>query len=444
MVVLDKSSSMQTGTIGGVTKWSIAVSALGQVMTALQDHAEVGLMTFPRPDRCGPGGLDVAPALNSRSAILSALGTPPPQYDNFTPMAQTLEAAALEPTLVDADAPRYVILISDGWQWCSPYDPATRFDGVTAVGSLNAQDVTTYVVGFGGATDASALNQMAVDAGTARMGCNPANDEPADPNQCYYQADNSAALIAALAQIATEVSAEICDGEDNDCDGLVDEGLVRDCASACGTGTETCDAGSWSGCTAPEVGTETCNGLDDDCDGAADPGCECTAGDTRPLRRDQRRRRLPARHPDLRRRRHLGQLRGLGRSVARGLQRPRRRLRRRGRRGRRHHRPRRRCPLHLRPRRGLRRRHLPARHPREPAHRRGRSLRRRRRGLAPGRLLQQRRRRRRHRQRGPGAVRPARHHRPPPPPLATSPPASFNALQPSRPQHNFTRAGFAP
>src|SRR5690242_8652220 len=49
MVVLDKSSSMQTGTIGGVTKWSIAVDALGTVLTELEDQAEVGLMTFPQP-----------------------------------------------------------------------------------------------------------------------------------------------------------------------------------------------------------------------------------------------------------------------------------------------------------------------------------------------------------------------------------------------------------
>jgi MYXO-CTERM domain-containing protein len=281
MVVLDKSSSMTTGTINGVSKWNIAVNALGQVLTELQHDAAVGLMTFPRPDRCGPGGVDVAPALDSRAAILGALGTPPPSSGYFTPMAQTLERAAIEPTLVDVATPRYVVVITDGWQWCSPYDPATRFDGVTAVESLNAVDVTTYVVGFGGATDALALNRMAVTANTALPGCDPTNDLPSDPNQCYYQADNAAMLIAALQQIAAQVAVETCDGVDNDCDGLIDEDVTRACASACGTGTETCNAGAWVGCDAPAAGPETCNGVDDDCDGNLDPGCDCVAGTTR-------------------------------------------------------------------------------------------------------------------------------------------------------------------
>ncbi len=282
MVVLDKSSSMQTGVIGGQTKWSIAVGALGTALTELDGAAEVGLMTFPRPNQCSPGELDVAPAMGTRSAIMSALATPPPTGGNWTPMAQTLDVAATEPSLAATDAPRYVVLISDGWQWCSPYDPATRYDGVDAVGRLNAAGVTTYVVGFGGAVDASALSAMAVEAGTARAGCNPANDEPTDADPCYYQADDQAQLLAALLDIADVVDDELCDGLDNDCDGEIDEGLTRGCATACGTGAEVCEAGTWSGCDAPLPATEACDGADNDCDGAVDPGCECVIGETRP------------------------------------------------------------------------------------------------------------------------------------------------------------------
>ncbi|MCA9675871.1 MAG: VWA domain-containing protein [Kofleriaceae bacterium] len=281
MMVLDKSSSMQTGTINGATKWSIAVSALDTVLTQIDGQAEVGLMTFPKPNQCGPGTVDVSPAVATRTAIMDALATHPPTAGNYTPMSQTLDVAATDPSLAAGDAPRYVVLISDGWQWCDPYDPGTRYDGVDSVGRLNAAGITTFVVGFGGAVDASALSAMAVEAGTARAGCDPTNDAPTDPDPCYYQADDQAELIAALMDIADVVSVETCDGLDNDCDGEVDEGLTRACATACGAGAEVCVDGAWQGCDAPQPATDTCDGVDNDCDGVTDVGCECITGETR-------------------------------------------------------------------------------------------------------------------------------------------------------------------
>ncbi len=67
-------------------------------------------------------------------------------------------------------------------------------------------------------------------------------------------------------------SDETCNDIDDDCDGETDEGLTRSCSTACGNGIETCASGTFVGCDAPQPEAETCDATDEDCDGAIDEG----------------------------------------------------------------------------------------------------------------------------------------------------------------------------
>jgi MYXO-CTERM domain-containing protein len=203
-------------------------------------------------------------------------------------MAQTLEQTGNYEPLTDPDRDNHVVLITDGWQWCDPYDPNTRFDPVDKVAALHDQGMTVHVVGFGSMVDTLTLNRSAVAGGTALPGCNEDSTDPSNPNNCYLQADDLTELRDALDDIGREVTEETCDGFDNDCDGEVDEGydMDGDGFTTCGTvedspgetddGLADCDDDNSDVNPAAE---EICDGLDNDCDGRRDPGCACEQGE---------------------------------------------------------------------------------------------------------------------------------------------------------------------
>jgi MYXO-CTERM domain-containing protein len=211
--------------------------------------------------------------------IVDALGAPPPAAGNWTPMSQTLDAigAFLGPTAAGS----HLVLVTDGWQWCSPYSATTRFDPVRSVEALHAAGITVHVVGFGAEVDALTLGRAAVAGGAPLPGCDPTISTPDGTGHCYAQVGDLSELRSALEAIGRSVTAEACNGLDDDCDGTIDEGfdLDADGASTCaGAGTPIdCDD---SRASVHPGAPDTCNGVDDDCDGVIDPGCSCTDGQT--------------------------------------------------------------------------------------------------------------------------------------------------------------------
>ncbi|MDC3959529.1 MopE-related protein [Polyangium jinanense] len=104
----------------------------------------------------------------------------------------------------------------------------------------------------------------------------------------------SGVIVCTADELSSECSAtpgdpaaEMCNGIDDDCDGVVDDGL--DLGEMCTVGVGACLAMGEIVCDALFATTcnampglpsnETCNGVDDDCNGVTDEGCADTDGD---------------------------------------------------------------------------------------------------------------------------------------------------------------------
>ncbi|GAB5543608.1 MAG: hypothetical protein SangKO_033680 [Sandaracinaceae bacterium] len=190
-----------------------------------------------------------------------------------TPLAGLLNSVSSYISPVRASDPRAgcrpysVILITDGAETCAG-------DPEAAATALRMNGILTYVVGLavgGGAR--TQLNDIATAGGT---------DAGAPGGDTAFFADDPVTLSAGLSDIVRRsLRSEICNGADDDCDTLIDEGVANACGG-CGPLSEVCNgadddcdtlidegvANACGGCGPPPA--EVCNRLDDDCDGIID------------------------------------------------------------------------------------------------------------------------------------------------------------------------------
>ncbi|NOY91479.1 MAG: hypothetical protein GXP55_09735 [Deltaproteobacteria bacterium] len=191
--------------------------------------------------------------------------------------------------------PVSVILLTDGAETCGG-NPAS---GATSLWNINVGgtpvNVRTYPIGFGVSDPNTQIDRIA-QAGAGN---------PSPSVGGFYATDETSLALAFSQIIADSIKVEVCNGRDDNCNGLIDEGfplycdlpshpardLCTDPGEVCDGVDNNCDGTVDEGfslycnlpaghaardlCTKP---AEVCNGLDDNCDGIIDEGGVCTSG----------------------------------------------------------------------------------------------------------------------------------------------------------------------
>ncbi|MBI5516470.1 MAG: hypothetical protein HY909_21985 [Deltaproteobacteria bacterium] len=163
------------------------------------------------------------------------------------------------------------------------------YDIIGGVDEQRAVHVRTFVIGFGQTCAYSELEDIARAGGTTAPGT---SDCRGISHRAYY-AQNEAGISQAINTIvANSVLRELCNGVDDNCNAIVDEGydLGRPCAAGVGacrrdgrfvcapSGTDVACSATPGAPGAERDGAACSNGIDDDCDGRTDCGDPDCAG----------------------------------------------------------------------------------------------------------------------------------------------------------------------